>query len=621
MIVYHKTKMEFLKDVESGLIADIIDEALESILLRKTGKSEYNSWENSLQRMYHVLNDASIPNDSGIAVEYNIPRTSNRIDMLISGYDKDENGSLIVVELKQWEKIKVLQMDGMIGTWFQHGYSEHVHPSYQAWSYASFLEGYNTYIYSNKVGIYPCVYMHNYKLDGNINNSVYDEYIKKAPLYGKGQGEDLKNFIKKNIKTGDKKNVLNKIENSELKPSKILAETLDALLKGNKEFILIDDQKIVYEKALKLIKESTKTKKKVLIVHGGPGTGKSVVAINLLVKMISEPQMAQYVTKNAAPRAVFSESLLGKYKKNYVGGLFKGSGGYHELKSNLYKTLIVDEAHRLNEFSGLFGNLGENQVKELINTAHCTIFFLDENQKVTLKDIGTEEEIKKWAEFYNADVEVLELKSQFRCGGSNAYLLWLDNTLQLRETANSILYKNEYEFKIFDNPNALFKAIYEKNKEKNSARLVAGYCWNWISKKNPELMDIEFPQFKFSKQWNLSADGGLYINSPNSVHQIGCIHTCQGLEVEYIGVIIGSDMVVRNGEIIIDPTKRAKTDMSIRGWKNIIKGDKVGGMDTLNAIVKNTYRTLMTRGMKGCYIYCVDKETEEWIRSRLETSN
>ncbi len=182
------------------------------------------------------------------------------------------------------------------------------------------------------------------------------------------------------------------------------------------------------------------------------------------------------------------------------------------------------------------------------------------------------------------------------------------------------LNQSEYEFKIFDNPNSLFKAIYEKNKKRNSARLVAGYCWNWISKKNPELMDIEFPQFKFSKQWNLSADGGLYINSPNSVNQIGCIHTCQGLEVEYIGVIIGADMVVRNGEITIDPSKRAKTDMSIKGWKNIIKGDKVGGMETLNAIVKNTYRTLMTRGMKGCYIYCVDKETEEWIRSRLEKS-
>ncbi len=397
-----------------------------------------------------------------------------------------------------------------------------------------------------------------------------------------------------------------------------MAETLDSLLKGNKEFILIDDQKIVYEKALDLIHQSTKKKKKVLIVHGGPGTGKSVVAINLLVKMISERQMAQYVTKNAAPRAVFSDSLLGNYKKNYVGGLFKGSGGYYELKSNVYKTLIVDEAHRLNEFSGLYENLGENQVKELINSAESTVFFLDEDQKVTLKDIGTEDEIKKWAKFYNAEVEVFELKSQFRCGGSNAYLSWLDNTLQVRETANIILNQSEYEFKIFDNPNSLFKAIYEKNKKRNSARLVAGYCWDWISKKNPALMDIEFPQFKFSKQWNLATDGCLYINSPNSVHQIGCIHTCQGLEVEYIGVIIGEDMVVRNGEIIIDPTKRAKTDRSIRGWKNIIKGDKVGGMETLNALVKNTYRTLMTRGIKGCYIYCVDKETEEWIRSRLE---
>lgn len=617
MIVYHKTKKEFLKDVESGLIADIVSEAVEHKLYRKTGKAEYNSWDNSLQRMYHVLNDEHIPNEAGIAVEYNIPRTSNRIDILVSGYDRNQNGSVIVVELKQWDRIKVLDMDGMVGTWFQHGYSEHVHPSYQAWSYASFLEGYNTYVYNNKIGIYPCAYLHNYKIDGNINHEKYEPYIKRAPIYCKGQTGELKEYIKQHIHAGDSKEVLFEIEKSELKPSKVLAETLVSLLKGNEEFTLIDDQKVVYEQALKSIKESTKTKKKVLIVHGGPGTGKSVVAINLMVKMIGERQMAQYVTKNAAPRAVFSESLLGEYRQNYVSGLFKGSGSFVETKSNHFKTLIVDEAHRLNEMSGLYGNLGENQIKELINAAQCTVFFLDEDQKVTLKDIGSEDEIKKWAEYYGAEVKILALQSQFRCSGSNAYLSWLDNTLQIKETANPILNQGEHEFIIFNNPKELYNAIVEKNKENNNARVVAGYCWDWISKKTPNLMDIQIPEFKFAKQWNLASDGSLWINSPNSVKEIGCIHTCQGLELEYIGVIVGPDLIARNGEILVDPSKRAKTDQSIRGWKKMIESEGEPIKDKIKSIIKNTYRTLMTRGMKGCYVYFMDKELEMYFKERI----
>lgn len=155
-----------------------------------------------------------------------------------------------------------------------------------------------------------------------------------------------------------------------------------------------------------------------------------------------------------------------------------------------FDVLIVDEALLLNEKSGLFSNLGENQIKELINAARLTIFFLDESQRVTLKDIGSKQEIMRWAIEAGAEVEELTLASQFRCNGSDGYLAWVDNALQIRETANETLDCAEYEFKVFDDPEDLRKVIVQKNRVLNKSREVAGYCWDWASKKDPAAMDI-----------------------------------------------------------------------------------------------------------------------------------
>jgi DUF2075 family protein len=293
--------------------------------------------------------------------------------------------------------------------------------------------------------------------------------------------------------------------------------------------------------------------------------------------------------------------------------MFRGSGGFVDAKPNIFDTLIVDEAHRLNSRSGLYGNLGENQVKEIINASLCSVFFIDEDQRVTLNDIGTLKELRKWALKANAEITEMELNSQFRCNGSDGYLSWLDNTLQIRDTANTTLDGLDYDFKIFSSPVELYQAIVEKNKINNKARMVAGYCWEWRSRKHPELNDVVIPEFGFAMRWNLTTDGSLWIISPDSVNEIGCIHTCQGLEVEYIGVIVGLDLVVTDNKVLTNPAARAKMDRSISGYKTLLQKNPEEGKDTIRAIIKNTYRTLMTRGMKGCYVYFVDKETEKYF--------
>jgi len=242
----------------------------------------------------------------------------------------------------------------------------------------------------------PCAYLHNYNPNdgGAIKNNFYCEYVNQAPLFLRDDALKLREFIKSFIKYGDKGKVMFEIESGRIKPSKSLSESLLKVLKGNQEFIMVDDQKVVFENARYLIDKASASNKIVYIIEGGPGTGKSVVAINLLAETVGQGLLAQYVSKNAAPRAVYESMLTGSYTHTEISNFFSGSGAFTECPPNSFDVLIADEAHRLNEKSGLYKNRGENQVKEIINASMCSIFFIDENQKVTFSDIGEKDVIK-----------------------------------------------------------------------------------------------------------------------------------------------------------------------------------------------------------------------------------
>lgn len=619
MIVYSATKRSFTIDVMTNQIEKTILSSFVRELGHSTGKAEVASWRNSMMYMNNIISDPEIPEDAGVAIEYKIPQSSKRIDFILTGTNSEDRKTAVMIELKQWSEAEITDMDGVVKTYVGGGKREVEHPSYQVWSYATLLEDYNANVQNQNVTLVPCAYLHNYEPDNVITNVFYKDYIDKAPIFLRPDVLKLQAFIKKHVKYGDNGDLLYTIENGKIQPSKALADSLASMLQGNKEFILIDDQKIVYETALKLAKESTEKNKNVLIVEGGPGTGKSVVAINLLTELTNRKNFTQYVTKNSAPREVYQIKLTGKFTKTRIANLFSSSGSFHNIEPNTFDSLIIDEAHRLNAKSGLFSHLGENQVMELINAAKFTVFFIDEDQRVTLKDIGEKTEIVRWANRLGAKVKVLELASQFRCNGSDGYLSWLDNVLQIKPTANESLDEISYDFQVIDSPKTIHNKIIEKNAINNKARMLAGYCWKWISKKNSEFKDIQINDY--SATWNLSKHGQAWIIHPESVNEVGCIHTCQGLELDYVGVIIGPDLIVRNGKIITDASKRASTDKSIFGYKKMLKDDSAMAEGVADMIVKNTYRTLMTRGMKGCYIFCTDPETQEYFKNQLKSSS
>lgn len=618
MIVYQSTKSGFLDDTFKDDIEAVILQAYQDATGSRVPKSQMRAWKESLLAMAKVLNHESIPDDCGLAVEYTIPQTSKRIDLLLSGLNEKDQGNLLIVELKQWESALPTSSDGIVRTHMGGAEVETSHPSYQAWSYAELLRSFNEAVYTRDVPLQPCAYLHNFKDRSSLEGLAYAEYVDKAPFFitGPEERERLREYIARHVRRGDKGNLIVEIENGRIRPSKRLVDALLGMLEGKREFVLIDEQKVVYETILAKAEVAESGKKQVIIVDGGPGTGKSVVAINLLAALTAKRSLVKYVTKNSAPRAVFEKTLSGSYRKSQISALFSGSGSFIDTPIDTFDALVVDEAHRLNEKGGLFGNLGENQIKEIINSARCSIFFIDEDQRVTWLDIGHKVEIEDWARKADAVVTHLELESQFRCSGSDGYLSWLDHVLGIRETANQILDGTEYDFRVLDSPNDVRRLIEARNREANRARMVAGYCWDWKSKKDPNAQDVVIPERGFAMQWNLAENAPLWMISEKSVKQIGCIHTCQGLEADYIGVIVGPDLVVRDGVVNTHPEKRSKHDKSLKGLKSALKKDPVGASAKADAIIRNTYRTLMTRGMKGCFVYCTDSETSEYFRSR-----
>jgi len=615
LIVYISTKIDFRNDVKKNVIEKKIYSAFQKNLGHRTSKSEVLSWQNSMLYMSNILEEKEIPDDAGISIEYVLPRSSKRIDFIITGKNKCKTNSMVIVELKQWQDVERTDQPGIVKSFVGGAVRDLAHPSYQAWSYAAYLEDFNEAIAKHNIKITPCAYLHNCESTEDIKAKIYEEDFLKAPVFIRCDSQKLSDFIKQHVRYGDDDGIMYRVDNGSIKPTKKLADSFASMLKGNQEFIMIDDQKVVFEKAYKLAIDSHAKNKNVLIVHGGPGTGKSVVAINLLVKLIAKELNTQYVSKNSAPREIYSTKLTGEMTQSRYKSLFTGSGNFIHTDKNVFDALIVDEAHRLNEQSGLYSNLGENQIKEVINSSKCSVFFLDEDQRISFSDIGSRNEIVHWAKKAQAHLSELTLSSQFRCNGSDGYLGFLDNCLQIRETPNTDLNDLEYDFRVFNSASEMHRAIEINNNEGSPSRTVAGYCWDWVSAKDTSKFDIEVDNLKM--KWNLKSHGSKWIIHPDSISEAGCIHTCQGLEVDYIGVLVGPDFIVRDGKVITNGHARPGRDKTIKGFRTLYQTNKKEAQERVEVIIKNTYKTLMTRGMKGCYLFCTDQETNEYFKKAL----
>lgn len=612
MITYNESLSTFYSHINQNVIVDKVIEKLNI----NVGASERRAFKNSLPAIANALRNENICEDVQIGIEFKIPLTNKRIDFVIAGSDENDKDYIVIVELKQWEKVEHTDMSKIVNVEGR----DHVHPSWQAYTYSSTISNFNEYIESNDVEIKPCAFLHNYERQylNELCNDIYKEAITVAKPFIADEYAELAKFVAKHIKKGSKKNLLFEVDNGRIKPSKMLINSLANMLNGNKEYELIDQQVIVYENLLKAIKQNhNKNEKQVFIIRGGAGTGKSLIAINLLASLINDKgYIVFYVAKSSyVLENYFKQLTKGVPNYTFLKTLFMSSSKFIDAIENDFDVLLVDEAHRLTQRSKRsWMYRGENQIREIIHAAKTTVFFIDETQTIDIKDFGTIENIIKYAKEEKATIHIdgkYILKSQFRCNGSDEYIAWLESILYNTQYEPS-LEKVTYDIKVFDDLSELKKAIVERNNSSNiPSRILSGDVFDWISKNDKNAVDIVLPNFK--AQWNKT---NAFATDPKSIDEVGCIHTSQGMEFEYVGLIVADDLIYRSGKIVTDYTKHPiKANEFRRPHKKVILNSDA---DIIDKLIRNTYKVLFTRGQKGCYLYVVDKELKKYLETKIE---
>ncbi len=622
MQLYAGSSSDFIQSAAQNQIADRLQRAFERHYRYRPSPAEVGSWRNSLRAMSQVMTDAEL-NDHGVFLEYQLPLTSKRLDCMVMARDRTGRDQAVIVELKQWDRSFETEGVDLVRTFTGGGVRDVLHPSRQVGQYQEYLEGTQTAFHEGEtpVALSSCSYLHNYHLveDDPLRAEKHAAILGKFPLYSADDFDPLCAFLTDRLAAGDGMDVLRRVEAGKYRPSKKLLEHVGNVIKGLPEYVLLDEQLVVYEKIRAIAARGLVGRRKtIVLVQGGPGTGKSVIALNLVGDLAREHRNAHYATGSKA----FTTTLR-KIVGTRASAQFKYFNSYASAAPDEIDVLICDEAHRIretsvNRFTRAAARSGKPQIQELLDAARVGVFFVDDRQGVRPDEIGSSELIRGHAR--NNDCELLEfqLEAQFRCAGSEGFVRWVDNTLEIERTANILWDVNEeaFEVKVFSDPHQLESAIIARAREGHTARMTAGFCWKW-SKPNRDgtlVPDVVVGDFK--RPWNAVPEathlaGGipkasLWAHDPKGIDQIGCVYTAQGFEFDYVGVIWGHDLVYdwQNGRWEGQPTQ--SQDRTVKR-----------GEDFLN-LVKNTYRVLLSRGLKGCYIHFLDQDTERFVRSRIE---
>ncbi|MFH0761428.1 MAG: DUF2075 domain-containing protein [Bacteroidota bacterium] len=623
MLIYSGSTDDFIRDVQYNRIADIMEERYYAYTGKKVSTGEYHSWQNSLGRVRDVVEIAKLK-DNMVELEYQVPYNDSRIDCLIFGKDSLGLANVVLIELKQWEQVTATENEGNFVETFVGGNTRLVsHPSQQAEGYHNYLMNFvEEFENLPPIQLTSMAYCHNYSRkpdDAGLFAPQYQEVISRYPVYCKEDVQMLANRLRDLLQNGSGLEIFNRFMQSRIRPGKKLLEHAHKLITSEQVFSLINEQLVAKNMIMAKIRQSDKSyTKSVVIVKGGLGTGKSVIALNLLAEAAGRGKNVSYACK--------SKSFLGGLKKmvgQQAGLLFNNLYQFvpNRAKENQYDLILVDEAHRIQESSNFQYTKADDrtdmpQIEQLIRSARTSVFFIDDLQSVRTQEVGNTYMIRQTAVQLGARVESVQLESQFRCMGSNDYLLWVESILGLDESRRTLTDDGQFDFRIFNSPTELYNAIHQKESEKpNSARLVAGYCWPW-SDPNPDgtlVNDVVIGDFAmpWEAREGKRVTRGIpfwyqWAYHPGGINQVGCIYTVQGFEFEYIGVIIGPDLT-------FDASTDSLTGDYSRTHDPTLKRDKKG----FDQFVKNIYRVLLTRGLRGCYVYFVDKEVEEFVRKRI----
>jgi len=584
---------------------------------------EMMSWRNSLRAMAQIVEFTRL-DDHGILLEYQLPQSSRRLDCMICGHDESNQARAVIVELKQWEACEASDGDNEVVTWVGGRKRDVLHPSVQVDRYRSYLEDTHTSFYETDggVGLDACAYLHNYTFgtEDTLLSEKFADVRQRSPVFSADDVTQFSSFLKNRLARGKGLEVLSQVEESRFRPSKKLMNHVGNVIRGHSGYVLLDEQLIAYDRIFAAAKAGFHNKRKsTLIVRGGPGTGKSVIAINVMADLLLHEYNAHYATGSRA----FTETLRKILGSRSVAQI-KYFNSYGEAQNDEVDVLICDESHRIrdfshNRFTPKEKRTGIHQIDEIIRCAKVSVFFIDDRQVVRPNEVGSTEYIREAARRAGSVLEELDLEAQFRCGGSEDYIRWVNNTLGI-ERSTTVMWEpaiQSYDFKILDGPVDVEKAIRQRAAEGNSARMTAGFCWKWSDPTADGTLVDDVVVGDYRRPWNAKPDASrlapgipkamTWAYDEAGIEQVGCIYTAQGFEFDYVGGIVGSDVLYNRDEQCWKGQTSSSED-------TVVKRAKAQFLE----LVQNTYRVLLTRGVKGCYVCFVDKDTERFFKSRVE---
>lgn len=655
-VLYKETQQQFARDVERNIVYQKMLHCAEESGIHSS-ENEIASWTNNAPHISKILYDAGV-SDSYVTFEFLVPFSRKRIDCVIYGTGTDGSQNVIHIELKQWSNngVKLAESEGNFNAKERNddvifnvtAYTGHAnrivaHPSQQVKGYQGYLSNYIEVISNQELHLTGLAYCYNYlKNDPKHPSYLFDEQysslLDKYPTYAKDQKTELVEKLKQLLKNGDGLSVFNKMMASPVRPSKkLLNEVVTMVQEGDiSAFSLIEDQIVARNIILDKIRSMRKTvgsddfQKSVIIVKGGPGTGKTVIALHILAELAKLTKNGhglnvQYATKSKP----LLEGVRHQVRPN-TRILFQNVTSYipASVEENMIDVLLVDEAHRIqknanNQYTKAEKRTNLPQIDTIVRSAKITVFFIDDKQAIRGVEIGSSKLIKEAAERWNAKVEECELTSQFRCNGSDNYMDWLEQVLY-NKPVTSVFHKEDFDFKIFDNPQEMYdQLVIQNNKEGQTARIMAGFCWPWSNVvvdgdlvKDVRIGDFAMPwETKDTVPYNQLTrrypKWYEWAYKPMGIEQVGCIYTAQGFEFDYAGVIIGEDLKYDKNRKEIITDRNATRDPVLR--QNLA----VATM-TFDDYVRNIYRVLMSRGMKGCYLYIIDVPLREYFKDLLK---
>lgn len=602
-----------LSSPNEAVLAEVIAEHVRNTSGYRPSPSEVKSWQRSLPALARDLADAGLRRVE-MLVEYKLPLTSKRVDVVLAGvHPRTGEDSYVVVELKQWSRAEPSELgehlvivDGMPGC-------EKLNPAEQVRRYCEYMCDFLGVLNGRPDAVHGVAYLHN-AMDMDVAGLAEQVRDERSRLFTKQQRGAFLRYLSERLSDKPGAEAADRLLTSAVAPSKQLMSHASKEIREREQFTLLDEQKVAFDIVMRAVEKARRADfKQVVIVTGGPGSGKSVIALSLLGELFRQGYSALHATGSQS----FTQTMR-RYPgrgSTRIKNLFRYFNSFIDAEPNALDVLICDEAHRIREtsttrFTPAAKRTGRSQLDELLSAARVPVFLLDEHQVVRPGELGTVESIERYARSKGYGVHVISLNEQFRCGGSRKYERWVLRLLGLAD-GGPIPWDGDEDFvvRLAESPHELEAFL---RAQTGTARMTAGYCWPWSDPRPDHTLVNDVVIGDWARPWNVRSDRAvgdyppsmLWANDPNGFSQVGCVYTAQGFEYDWNGVILGPDLTVKDGRLVT--VRDANKDPAFRNRKAVSDAD-------FDLLVRNVYKVLLTRGMRGTVIYAVNPELQRFL--------